>query len=122
MLAVADAEAEPLGFLRSDAVGLARKRHPEWTSVFSSAPCLPTNLLRELLRQAGVHIYAEGGDVIYANQSMLAISASSSGMKTLTLPRPGPLVDALDGTAIETDADGRATLALKRHETRIFWT
>lgn len=122
MLAVADPGAEPLGFLRSDAVGLARKRHQGWTSVFSSAPCLPTSLLRELLRQAGVHVYAEGGDVIYANRSMLAISASSAGAKTLTLPRPGALVDVLDGTTLETDAGGRATLSLKRHETRIFWT
>jgi hypothetical protein len=69
-----------------------------------------------------VHVYAEGGDVIYANRSMLAISASSAGAKTLTLPRPGALVDVLDGTTLETDAGGRATLSLKRHETRIFWT
>ncbi len=122
MLAVVDADAEPLGFLRSDAVGLARKRHQGWTSVFSSAPCLPSNLLRELFRQAGVHIYAEEGDVIYANRSMLAVSASSSGTKVLTLPKAGILVDALDGTSLKTDAEGRVTLALKRHETRIFWT
>ncbi|MGI5868277.1 MAG: hypothetical protein ACOX9C_02360 [Kiritimatiellia bacterium] len=122
MLAVADADAEPLGFLRSGAVGLARKRHPEWTSVFSSAPCLPTNLLRELLRRAGVHIYAEDGDVIYANRSMLAVSSSSAGVKTLALPTVGTLVDALDGSTLESDAKGRVTLTLKRHETRIFWT
>ena len=121
VIGIVDPDAESLGFLRSGTTGFGRKAYPDWTSVFSAAPCLPSKILRELFRDAGVHLYTEDGDVIYANQSMIACSASSSGTKQLTLPRSTRLVDALDETLLELDAQHRVHFPMKRHETRIFW-
>jgi hypothetical protein len=118
---VVDLDSEALGFLHSGAVGFAEKRHSNWTSVFSTAPCLPPEILRAILKRTGVHVYSEDGDVVYANKSMVTIVASSNGRKTIKMPSFGKLVDALDGTVFELDAENTATIEMKRQETRIFW-
>jgi len=121
LLCVDDPAAEALGYLTTGAVGLARRRHADWTAVFSAAPLAPSALLRALFRDAGVHIYAEGNDVVYANAGMVALSASAAGDRTLRLPRPARLTDALSGETLACDARQGVTLAMRRHETRIFW-
>lgn len=122
LLCVDDPAAEALGYLTTGAVGLARRRHADWTAVFSAAPLAPSALLRALFRDAGVHLYAEGNDVVYANAGMVALSASAAGERTLRLPRPARLTDALSGETLACDAHHTVTLPMKRHETRIFWT
>jgi hypothetical protein len=78
-----DPDAEVLGRLvevrrpstgRPPAVraGLVRKRVNGATAVFSAAPLMPAGLVRQLAADAGVHIYATGGEVIYACRSLLA--------------------------------------------------
>jgi len=120
VLAVTDPEAEPLGFLHTGRVGFARRRHAEWTAIFSAPPHIPPAVLRAIFREAGVAIYADSNEVIYANQSLLVCCASSRGKKTLTIPGHPDLVDALSGERIRP-VDGRHHLPMKRHETRIFW-
>ena len=121
ILQIEDKDAESLGFLHSGAIGFARKKHQNWNSVFSVMPCLPAEILRAVLKQAGVHLYTENGDVIYTNKSMLTIVASSSGEKVITLQSYVKLVDAQDKTVFEPDDKNRISLNMKRHETRIFW-
>lgn len=121
VIGIDDADAEPLGFLQSGVAGFGSKAHAEWTSVFSAAPAVPTDVLRQLLKRAGVHIYTEGGDVIYANKSMLACAASAAGRKRLTFHKPTRLVDALTGNELEMDDETSVTITMKRHETRLFW-
>ena len=120
-IGVDDEDAEPLGFLHSGRPGFATKKHKNWTSVYSAAPCLPTEVLRVLLKRAGVHVYTDGGDVIYANKSMLACVASSSGSKILRLPHVAILRDVFDGSVLIQDANNSISITMKRHETRIFW-
>ncbi len=121
VIGVDDNDAEPLGFLHSGVVGFGSKNHADWTSVFSAAPAVPTDVLRAILKRAGVHIYTEAGDVVYANASMLACAASSSGKKEFKFPYVATLVDALDGTVLDLDDKNSFSLNMKRHETRIFW-
>ena len=119
-LGITDPAAEELGFLHSGTAGLGLRRHDCWTSVFTSAPCAPQEVLRALMRRAGVHIYSESGEVVYANRSMFACSASSRGEKAFRLPRLVTLVDVLTGERIHS-ADGAHRMFMRRNETRIFW-
>jgi hypothetical protein len=43
-------------------------------------------LLRELARYAGVHIYSEAEDVLYADRHFVALHTVRSGAKTIRLP------------------------------------
>lgn len=119
VLAVTDPRATPLGFLHANRVGFAMRQHADWTAVFSAAPCIPPAVLRAIFKEAGVAVYTDSNEVIHANRSMLVICASSRGEKVLTLPNQPELVDALTGERIRP-VNGRHTLFMKRHETRIF--
>jgi len=70
-----DEEANVLGTVAgSSRPGLVRKRIGGACSIVSSAPCMPADLLRDLFAQAGCRIYAQGGEVVYANKSFLSVS------------------------------------------------
>jgi hypothetical protein len=47
---------------------------------------LPPGVLRELARYAGVHIYSESEDVMYADHNFVALHTVRSGAKTIQLP------------------------------------
>lgn len=66
--------------------GLALRRFTDWTSVYCAVPQIPAELLREIARASGVHLYTDGGDSIYASNGFLALHASHSGERTLRLP------------------------------------
>jgi hypothetical protein len=57
---------------------------------------MPATLLRELAKQAGVHCYLpqpQPHDVIYANRSLVALSVSEPGPRTVVLPRASDVFD-----------------------------
>ena len=66
--------------------GFAVKEFPGWRSVYSSAPNLPADVLRGTARYAGVHIYSDAGDVLYANRSLLGVHSLSGGKRVFELP------------------------------------
>jgi hypothetical protein len=77
--------------------GLAFKDHGEWQSVYLGAMgYYPPELFRGLARQAGIHIYAGDGDVLFANKSLIAVHAASDGDKTLELPAPAHVISLWD--------------------------
>ena len=94
LFAAHDAGATVLGKLQaSEHAGLARKRLAGHTAWFSSVPLRDPNLLRYLLREAGVHIYNDQGDVVYVGNGMLLVHSASGGPRTLTL-RNGQRIEA----------------------------
>jgi len=66
--------------------GFALKEFAGWRSVYSAAPNLPSNLLRNIARWAGVHIYSDAGDVLYANKSFLGVHTLAGGRRVFKLP------------------------------------
>ncbi len=82
--------------------GLVSLQMRGWTSVFSSAPMLPTGLLRNLARMAGVHLYTEGDEVVWANRSMLAVNVNVGGPRTVRLPRAARVTELFSGKLIGT--------------------
>lgn len=92
-----DPKAHVLGTLDGiNKPGLVVKKVANWTSIYSSAPILPTELLRNIVRAAGCHIYDEGNDVIYANKNMLSVYSPTGGSRTLHLPGRSNVVDLLE--------------------------
>jgi hypothetical protein len=57
-----------------------------WTSVFAPEPNLSAGVLRELARKAGVHIYSEFDEPLYASARYVALHTASGGKRTLRLP------------------------------------
>ena len=72
--------------------GLGVKTFPEWTSVYCAAPNLPAPVLRGLARFAGVHLYSEAGDVLYAGPQLLGVHTVAGGPRRFALPQPAEVV------------------------------
>ncbi len=68
--------------------------------VYSSAPLMPAAVLRNILREAAVHLYSPTGDVVYANDTFLAVCAESDGEREVRLPAPRLVEDALTGETL----------------------
>jgi len=100
-----DPEAQVLGKLAgSERAGLVVKQMDGWTSIFSAAPVLPARLLRKLARDAGVHIYVDGDDTVYANASLLSLFVDNAGTRTVRLPKRATVTDLFSGETIAEEA------------------
>ena len=58
-----------------------------WTSVYVATPTVPAPVLRSIARFAGVHLYNEEGDVLYATPDLLSVHTVAGGPRTFKLPR-----------------------------------
>lgn len=72
--------------------GFGVKEFPEWNSIYIAAPNIPAPVLRGIARWAGVHLYNEQGDVLYATPQLLAVHTTAGGERTFRLPRPVEVV------------------------------
>jgi hypothetical protein len=75
-----------------------------WASAYSAAPNLPPDVLRELARYAGVHIYSESEDVFYADRSFVALHTVRAGEKHIRLPHPTTVVEAYSRRVVAQDS------------------
>ena len=118
---VNDPDAETLGrFRNSGEVGLAVKETSGFRSVYTGAPCIPAGLLRKMFREAGVHLYADQGNLVYANDGMVAVRFRRDGVHRIRLPRAATAVDALDSEVVAEHADCFEVKA-RYGECRVFW-
>lgn len=78
---------EELGRLTDgNKIGLGVKDMGAYKSVYSAGPCLPTNFLRNILKDAGVHIYSDNNnDIIYSNSNYVAIHSAVAEAKFIKL-------------------------------------
>jgi len=63
-----------------------------WNSVYVATPNVPAPLLRGIARFAGVNLYNEDGDVLYATPDLLSVHTVSGGKRVFTLPQPVEVV------------------------------
>ena len=98
MMSVEDAHATALGHVEGRTeVALAFKPMKHWISLYTLNPVLPAAFLRALARRAGVHIYNDADDTLYASRSYLALNADGADVRTIRLARPTDMFDALTG-------------------------
>jgi hypothetical protein len=99
--------------------GFAVREFDSWTSVYCSVPVLPPAVIRNMAREAGAHIYADTDDAVAANDWMLCVCAASDGPRTIRLPKPATLVDALSGETTAKDAS-QFEVDMQYGETRVW--
>lgn len=83
------------GRTKEDKTVLAVKTEKEYITVLCTAPPVPWKVIQYYAMKAGVHIYSDAGDVVFANQSYLSVSASKGGERIIKLPRKSGLRELL---------------------------
>ncbi len=107
LFSVEDPQAVALGRLEGrKEIVLAKKRMKSWTSVYTLNPVLPAAFLRALARQAGVHIYNDRDDTLYASRSYFTLNADGAGERTLRFPKAVDLFDPFTGDTIARRVTG----------------
>ena len=96
--------------------------YADWASVYSAAPNLPSPVLRGIARYAGVHLYSEAGDVLYATPQLLCVHTVAGGARTFALPRQVEIVyDLYERQVIAQDTD-RVQITLAPRSTALYYT
>lgn len=117
VFAVDDPAATVHGRLTADdRPALVSKARDGWTCYYSAALDLPPAVMRNLARQAGVHLWTDGDDAVYSDGQFVALHASSEGTKTLHLPAGTTVKRVVTGPKIATQGQ-TVTCDLKHAET-----
>jgi hypothetical protein len=84
---------------------LVMKDFEDYRVIFCAMPRIHHSLLREIARNAGVHLYSESGDCIFATKDVLAVSVNQGGVKKITLPEKRKIIDAFDQSIVSPGAE-----------------
>jgi hypothetical protein len=85
--------------------GFCVKEFEEWTSIFIAAPVIPAVLLRNIARYAGVHLYSDSLDVVYANNSFVAVHTNhKSGRRVIGLRKKADVYEVFEGREVAKNA------------------
>ena len=95
-------------------VAVAEKRNV----YFYGSPALSRDFLREVARRAGVHLYLESGDNLYASRDVVSIHASHRGDKTIRLPERSDVVDVYTGEVLAKDVQ-EVTFPMEAFQSRV---
>ncbi len=109
LIYVEDATATALGSYCVDSqgkTGLAVKEMDGWTSIYSGAMNLPVELLRNILKESGVHIYSENSnDVVFVNNNYVSIHSGIAEQKTIKLNGNYAVYDVMKGEWYSMNTD-----------------
>jgi hypothetical protein len=84
---------------------VAYKEHDGFRSIFYGSKSISAEVVREIARFAGCHIWEEDSNVLYANASYVTHHSSESGEKTVYLPAKYDVYDAYEGNLIAHGVD-----------------
>src|SRR5207249_11290677 len=93
-----------------------------WTSVYCASPDIPAPVLRGIARHAGVHLYNEEGDVLYASPSLLSVHTVAGGPRQFCLPRPVEVVYDLFGQQVLAHNTAEFRVELAPASTALYFT
>ncbi|MCG3147198.1 MAG: hypothetical protein PCFJNLEI_00636 [Verrucomicrobiae bacterium] len=79
-----------------DGVGLGIKQFADYAVIFSCAVPLPAELLREIARFSGTHVYGEADDLIFADSCSLTVHSVRPGKRVIKLPAATPVWDMIE--------------------------
>ena len=102
--------------------GFGVKVFPEWTSIYSAVPNLPAPVLRGIARAAGVHLYSEAGDVLFASRQIFGAHTVSGGPRTFALPRPVEVVYDLFERKTIAENTSEIEVTLEPRSTVLYYT
>lgn len=131
VIAVDDEDAVTLGYhteqngFGTGNVGFAVKEMSDengnnWTSIYSAVPCIPADILRNILKHCGCHSYDEtSSDVIYADNNYISVHSLFGGEKTISLPGNYTVYDVFNRKIIAKNVNS-FTYTSDKSETRLF--
>ena len=106
LYAVSDPQATVVAeYAATGATSLATREHKAgWKSVFFGDPYLTMEMLRGLYAYANVPVYDTQDDIVYAGaDGSLTIHGTSTGQRTISLPRRASVYDVFDNKIVATD-------------------
>ena len=106
--AVEDADATVLARYEDGAVAAATKAFDGYTSTTFQLPPTDPVVLRELWRQAGAHIYCEGGEALLVGGGMVVVTLPKGGTVAITLKNGKKITDSFScaTTAVYDETTG----------------
>ena len=119
---ITDKDATVLGYMndKTSQAAFAVKDMGEWTSVYSAVPCIPTEVLINILEYSGVHRYCEDpGVVVFANDNYVAINTAYGGEKTIKLTGAYAVYDVYGGQMYSLSTDTIKTV-MEDNDTKLF--
>jgi hypothetical protein len=102
--------------------GFGVKVYPDWTSIYIAAPNIPAPVLRGIARFAGVHLYNEQGDILYATPQLLAVHTTAGGSRVFRLPKPVEVVYDLFESRILGEQTDQFQTELSPASTALYFT
>lgn len=114
------------GALRQDLAALCVREERQgnqlqYRSVYSAVPYLTPQLMRNLARYAGVHVYREADDILFADRHFVALhTGAKAATDKLTLPAPTTVYDVFADRVLGTNTD-RLTLNVPPYSTALYY-
>ena len=101
--------------------GMVRRRHSDWTAVYSASNGLSAPVLRGLAEEAGIRIFNPfPGDVTYTAKGFCSVHTLRGGKRTFRLPeRARKVVDPLSGREYKIE-NGTISVELPPESTAMF--
>jgi hypothetical protein len=100
----------------------AENGHESWSSVYLATPDVPAPVLRGIARFAGVHLYNEDGDVLYATPDLLSVHSVSGGERIFKLPETVEVIyDLFNEQVLATNAS-QFTVHIPPSSTQLYFT
>ena len=93
-----------------------------WSSVYLATPDLPAPVLRGIARWAGVHLYSEAGDVLYATPELLSVHTVAGGKRQFSLPREVEVVYDLFAEKVVARTSTTFSVELPPASTALYFT
>jgi hypothetical protein len=100
-------------FLDNGSGALNIKQTDGFTSIYCGTKYLSADVIKEIARFAGCHIYIDTEDVLYANRDYITLHASSSGKKVIRLPQRASAFEVYEEKYYSEDSDVIVLDALK---------
>ena len=102
--------------------GMAVKEFDDWRSIYIAAPNVPAPVLRGIARYAGVHLYNEAGDVLYATPDLLSVHTLSGGSRVFKLKECVEVVHDLYEDQIVNQNTDQFEVTLQPASTVLYYT
>ena len=93
-----------------------------WKSVYMASPDIPAPVLRGVARFAGVHLYNQDGDVLYATPDLLSVHTVSGGRRVFRLPKRVEVVYDLFARKVLARDAAEFTVDLPPASTALYYT
>lgn len=100
--------------------GLCYKKFKDWTSVYMAIPFFPVDILRNICREAGVHIYNDDGILMYFNNNFLGIHVKDGVTTEIKLPSETDVYDLYANKIIATNT-GKFTAEVPAVSTKLYF-